>query len=181
MSTLSKRTKLIVGALLTVSLAGNFFFVGWLTGASPLVPERFMDPFGKVARLALKGPALGEFPERFIVGFLIRDLSDSGQKEIIEALDGRADDFRKLGMETAAVRAEIASLVLQARPDQSRIEERFKELERTMTRRFVLIADTLIPIVLKLEPSDRSRFIEKWSMGPQALPFPPLAPPPREN
>ncbi|WP_316978223.1 periplasmic heavy metal sensor [Shumkonia mesophila] len=176
MSTLKKRTKIIIGVTLTVSLAVNFFFLGWLVGTSPLVPGSLAGRLGAAAGLLRPPPGSGMSPEQRFVGFLAHDLSETGHRKVLAALDSRASDIRDLERQAITIRAEIVSLLLQPEPDRPRVAKRIEDFEQLTRRRIAIVSAAILPVVLDLGLEDRRTFIERWAMGPGA---PPPPPPPR--
>lgn len=171
MSTMTKRTKLIIGAVLTVSLACNFFFLGWLTGISPLVPGPLIGRLGVATGLI--PPPREQSPERRLINFLVRGLSEAGRQKIITALDSRELDIRNLERQASAIRADIVAMMLKPQPDQATIEKRAREYEQTVQRRITIVSNTVLPAVLSLGMEDRRLFVEHWARGPGAPPPPP--------
>jgi len=176
MSTLKKRTKIIIGVTLTVSLAVNFFFLGWLVGTSPLVPGSLAGRLGAAAGLLRPPPGSGMSPEQRFVGFLARDISETGRRKVLAALESRASDISDLERQAITIRAEIVSLLLQPEPDRPRVAKRIEDFEQLTRRRIAIVSAAILPVVLDLGLEDRRTFIERWAMGPGA---PPPPPPPR--
>lgn len=173
MSTMTKRTKIIIGVTLTVSLAVNFFFLGWLVGTSPLVPMPLAGRLGLAAGLFRPDPGLNLSPEQRFVGFLARDLSETGRRKVLDAVESRDPDIRSLEKQGAAIRAEIVSLLLQPEPDRSLIGKRIEAFEQLTRQRIAIVSDAILPVVIGLGLEDRRMFVERWAMGPGAPPPPP--------
>ncbi len=179
MSTMAKRTKIIIGVALTVSLAINFFFLGWWVGTSPLVPGPLAGRLGSVAGLIRPDPGPGISPEQRFVGFLARDLSEAGRRKVLAAVDSRDADIRSLEKQGAAIRAELVSLLLQPEPDRALIGKRIEEFEQVTRRRIAIVSDAILPVVVGLGLEDRRMFVERWAFGPGGPPPPPPPPPSR--
>ena len=173
MSTLKKRTKIIIGVTLTVSLAVNFFFLGWLVGTSPLVPGSLAGRLGAAAGLLRPPPGSGMSPEQRFVDFLARDLSETGRRKVLAAVKSRDADIRSLEKQGTVIRREIVSLLLQPEPDRPLIEKRIEAFEQLTRRRIAIVSDAILPVVVGLDMEDRRMFIERWAMGPGAPPPPP--------
>lgn len=177
MSTMTKQTKLVIGAILTLSLACNFFFLGWLAGASPLVPGSLFGRLGEAAGFIRPGPPPDMSPEQRLVDFLARDLSAAGRQKITTAVESRTLDLRNLERQASAIRADIIAMVMKPEPDRAAIEKRLDDYERTTQRRISTLTDTILPVVLGLGMEDRRLFVERWARGPGGPP----PPPPRPN
>lgn len=173
MSTMTKRTKIIIGVTLTVSLAVNFFFVGWLVGTSPLLPMPLAGRLGVAAGLVRPAPEFNLSPEQRFVGFLARDLSEAGRRKVLAAVESRDADIRTLEKQGAVIRGEIVSLLLQAEPDRALIGKRIEAFEQLTRRRIAMVSDALLPVVIGLDKEDRRMLVERWAMGPGAPPPPP--------
>jgi hypothetical protein len=173
MSAMTKRTKIIIGVTLTVSLALNFFFLGWLVGTSPLVSGPLAGRLGVAARLIRPDVDPGASPEQRLVAFLARDLSDSGRQQILTAVANRVDDIRELERQAITLRGELVSLLLQPAPDRAVIAERIGEFEQLTRRRIAVVSDAVLPVLVGLRLEDRRTFVERWAMGPGGPPPPP--------
>jgi hypothetical protein len=176
MSNMTKRTKIIIGVTLTVSLVANFFLLGWLVGTSPLMPGSLAGRLGAAVGLLRPPPGSGMSPEQRFVDFLTRDLSETGRRKVLAALDSRASDIRDLERQAITIRADIVSLLLQPEPEQPRVAKRIEDFEQLMRRRIAIVSAAILPVVLDLGLEDRRMFVERWAMGPGA---PPPPPPPR--
>lgn len=173
MSTMTKRTKLIIGAVLTVSLACNVFFLGWLAGTSPLMPGPWVGRLGEAAGLIRSGTEPNLSPEQRLVDFLARGLSEAGRRKILNAVESRTLDIRNLERQAAGIRADIVALMLKPEPDRGAIEKRVQEYEQTMQRRISTLSDSILPVIFSLGMEDRRLFVERWARGPGGPPPPP--------
>lgn len=167
----SKRTRIIVSVILSLSLACNFFFAGWLAGSS-LWSGPGGGPFGHEADF---GPdAEGDrLPEMRFVGFLTRDMSEDGRRQVREALEGVRQQILDLKQRSDAIKQEAASLLRAEAPDEARITDEMEALEGVMQKRLSVVRTAITPVVAALDVDDRRVFASRWELGPGAPPPPP--------
>ncbi len=172
----TKRTKVILSVAMTLSLALNFFFLGWLVGSSPFVPGPPGGPFGRDD--GMFGPTARDdrMPEMWFIDFVTMGMSDNGRRQILEAVEKHADDIRTLKEKADEIRRETVATLLEDKPDSERIRQEVKELEGIMQQRLAAMHDTLIPVVAQLDPEDRRTFATRWESGPGGKPPPPRPP-----
>lgn len=162
----TKRTKIILSVAMSLSLALNFFFVGWMAGSSPFVPEPPGRPFGP--RVEGDRP-----PEVWFVDMLTMGMSEDGRRQVSRAMEKHTQEIEDLKRQADDIKRQTVATLLEEKPDTAQIRNQAQELEAVMQRRLAVMHNVLIPVVSQLDFDDRKAFARRWETGPKGGPRPP--------
>lgn len=175
---MADRKKVVVGVVLTVSLALNFFFLGWLVGRSPLFPGPSADSFGRAPRFAPFAGEPVEYPEKHIIRLMTRGMSQESQSKLLEAIAAQIPKIEVLAQEKAGIRKELKAMILESEPDGLYLAKRLRDYDDLLQQRIEIISDVVSSVLPGLDIEDQRTFVRNWQMGPGGRSFPPPPPPP---